>query len=503
MKPQKYIDKILNKANRFLVEEGLFRYSVTGEVVTESGIKNPYLILTYPNSEVVRYNLREDYDIHEEEDVSISQSFAYIKRNILKDIREYNALRDNESMNLEIESDELDESVEPVEQTIPEYVHRNTPNIPDVYTLTSLDNLVGAVYKNANIPEEYVIKHAFGCDIVIEDSHKDNILVSKSLLTEEEIKHVLFDREYQITPDITESQGRLPSRYQLRPLESNEVASVKLSTPLSVFSDKTMRAVANMLGTNDFYIVCGREAYKKGVLSFDRAEFLQEASNSLQEVSNSDEVYLNKILEYDFENHQPVECTRDEYEEESNREHALNETEEEIGQMISEAHELEDAVEDLNESLDENLDENGYYDDDDEEDEEEEEDMDEDEDYEYSESLSDSRKATYFADYDTDYKNEFALTIVDFLKWQLPDERITVSDDTLSISGVNFSVDRLNHEYQTNSKDFYETGMDLVNNYKDICAENVREELNSHSEETTDDYQEDEEEYDEGYFPFE
>lgn len=489
MKPQKYIDKILNKTNRFLIEEGLFRYSVTGEVVTESGIKNPYLILTYPNHEVVRYNLREDYDIHEEEDVSISQSFAYIKRNILKDMREYNTLRENESMNLEIESDELDEPVEYVEQTIPEYVHRSTPNIPDVYTLTNLDNLVGAVYKNANIPEEYVIKHAFGCDIVIEDSHKDNILVSKSLLTEEEIEHVLFDREYPIESGVAMSntaEGRSlfgsSSVYQLRPLEPNEITSVKLSTPLAVFSEKTMSAVADMLGTNDFYIVCGQVAFKKGVFSFDKAEFLQEASNS-------DAVYLNKILEYDFENHQPVECTGDEYEEEYRHTQALN-TEEETNEV--------DEPEDVCEIPDENLEE-GYYDDDD----EEEEDMDEDEDYEYLESLSDSRKATYFADYDTDYKSEFASTIVDFLKWQLPDERITVSDDTLSISGVNFSVDRLNHEYQTNSKDFYETGMDLVNNYKDICAENVREELSGHSEEKTDDLQEDEEEYDEGYFPFE
>lgn len=117
MKPQKFIEKVVNKATKFLNEENLnlLGYSVTGEVLVESGIKNPYLNLRFPNHEVVRYNLREDYDIHEEEDVSISQSFAYIKRNILHDIREYDALRETESYNLEVESDEetgYDESEE-------------------------------------------------------------------------------------------------------------------------------------------------------------------------------------------------------------------------------------------------------------------------------------------------------------------------------------------------------------------------------------------------------
>lgn len=117
MKPQKFIEKVVNKATKFLNEENLnlLGYSVTGEVLVESGIKNPYLSLRFPNHEVVRYNLREDYDIHEEEDVSISQSFAYIKRNILHDIREYDTLRETESYNLEVESDEeasYDESEE-------------------------------------------------------------------------------------------------------------------------------------------------------------------------------------------------------------------------------------------------------------------------------------------------------------------------------------------------------------------------------------------------------
>lgn len=117
MKPQKFIEKVVNKATKFLNEENLsfLGYSVTGEVLVESGIKNPYLNLRFPNHEVVRYNLREDYDIHEEEDVSVSQSFAYIKRNILHDIREYDALRETESYNLEVESDEetgYDESEE-------------------------------------------------------------------------------------------------------------------------------------------------------------------------------------------------------------------------------------------------------------------------------------------------------------------------------------------------------------------------------------------------------
>lgn len=305
MKPQKFIDKIVNKATKFIAENDLAGYSVTGQVISdEYNKKIPYLILRFPNSETVSYNLKSDYDIHEEEDVSISQSFAYIKRSILHDIQEYNALRETESYNLDVESEE--ESIQ---------------------------------------------------DEQDEDFEED-----------------------------------------------------------------------------------------------------------------SEEDFLVELDPFDEEHEDDEEIEEDDLEED------------------------EDDYEDS-------------YEEEDDEDEDKDEELEEDDDSAYSENWSDNRKLVYFADYDTDYASQFGYTMVNFLKWKLPTDSVSISNGDIVIgnesNNVSFNINDANREYQTNSMDFNEYGIELINRYRDILQERLTmhsESVDSSNEQA--DSVEDTEEYDDDYLPF-
>lgn len=121
-----------------------------------------------------------------------------------------------------------------------------------------------------------------------------------------------------------------------------------------------------------------------------------------------------------------------------------------------------------------------------------------------------------FDDYDTNYESEFASKMKELFEWKEPETSFLLRSENgihnlyVGETGIVINLTEANERYQTNSQSFLEIGLDLYNNdYKERIAEQIRERVQSNSDEERenptkeeDSSEIDTEEYDDDYFPF-
>lgn len=90
MKKSEYLKKIVDRTEDVLEERGLSdEFTIYWDVDKIDGVKHPIMTIENPYGSETEFDLLSDYNRHEEEDISMSESFRRIKEAIIEYVSEY------------------------------------------------------------------------------------------------------------------------------------------------------------------------------------------------------------------------------------------------------------------------------------------------------------------------------------------------------------------------------------------------------------------------------
>lgn len=444
MKKSEYLKKIVNRMENALQEAGKDDdYTIYWDVEKVNGVKSPIMTIEFPNGDEKEFNILSDYNRHEEEDISMSESFQSIRNAIFEKINEY-----------EIQygiNDNYDSEIEDEEEYNREEFNSENNGLQDV----SGDIFRDFELKIVNGQSPYgCYSSLLGCSLVlyrVDDPNKE------TLTTHSAIEMVMQAIEVMTltcsSTEIIKAAGQ--NRF------SADAKYLFCNNFLNKFSEIARGRNFYFVPTEDTVIILPEEYDLNSIADFCRIS--AEQTNAT--------LFTNYIFEYS-----------------GLRNELLCRTE--IFPSYEQTQMLDSSVQDLIE-----------------EDYEHEEDpVPEEQDCpvplnsDMATANFISPSAQYFADYDTDSPIEFARTMMNLFNWRLGNSfRLFQQGDTLflenSENDIQLDLFEENRNYQSNDKDFLEFGDSLIESYKE------KEKLFYERNKENDSYSENEE-YPDDFLPF-
>ena len=471
MKKSEYLKKIVNRTEDLLVSEGLSdEYTIYWDVEKIDGVKHPIMTLESPESIEHRYDLLEQYNRHEEEDISMSESFRSFKNEVIEFIRG----REDEMIYGEEDFDE--EEIE--------YEDIDTERIGRQF----LGDHLKMSLCNADIFAEMVGNP----DLYFHKNIQDMVVY---FVLDWQDRPLTLETKYSVLSDYSNADidqyidiclSKLERNHNPYQMEMIDPKTVSLD-PCSILSEHAMESIKNMLESDSFYIipVCDTE-----ILAVKDDD---QISDSL--VQNT--LTRSNGLLYDSQKLSDFAFRYDTNTKE------LVPLEEEVrvvlapsAQAPTESHENHESHEEEPEHEEEQEDQEEYEDEDYGDDEYDDYDYDDDD---YDEDEEGCHDSDYFANYDTNSPDEFANTMVELFNYRLGNNfHLSGSDLVDSEDLVHINMEEANNDYQTNSLDFLEYGDTLVSKYQEqrdslFSSEMEEPEKEDHGEE---------ESYPDDYLPF-
>lgn len=444
MKKSEYLKKIVNRMENALQEAGKDDdYTIYWDVEKVNGVKSPIMTIEFPNGDEKEFNILSDYNRHEEEDISMSESFQSIKNAVFEKINEHETqygINDN-----------YDSEIEDEEEYNREEFNSENNGLQDV----SGDIFRDFELKIVNGQSPYgCYSSLLGCSLVlyrVDDPNKE------TLATHSAIEMVMQAIEIMSltcsSAEIIKATGQ--NRF------SADAKYLFCNNFLNKFSEIAGGRNFYFVPTEDTVIILPEEYDLNSIADFCRIS--AEQTNAT--------LFTNYIFEYS-----------------GLRNELLCRTE--IFPSYEQTQMLDSSVQDLIE-----------------EDYEHEEDpVPEEQDCpvplnsDMATANFISPSAQYFADYDTDSPIEFARTMMNLFNWRLGNSfRLFQQGDTIflenSENDIQLNLSEENRNYQSNDKDFLEFGDSLIESYKE------KEKLFYERNKENDSYSENEE-YPDDFLPF-
>lgn len=451
MKKSEYLKKIVNRMENALREAGKDDdYTIYWDVEKINGVKSPIMTIEFPNGDEKEFNILSDYNRHEEEDISMSESFQSIRNAIFEKINEYEIQYGiNGNYDSEIEDEE-------------EYDREEFNSEND-----SLQEASGDIFRDYELK---IVKgqspygcysSLLGCSLVlyrVDDPNKE------TLTTHSAIEMVMQAIEVMTltcsSTEIIKAAGQ--NRF------SADAKYLFCNNFLNKFSEIAGGRNFYFVPTEDTVIILPEEYDLNSIADFCRIS--AEQTNAT--------LFTNYIFEYS-----------------SLRNELLCRTE--IFPSHEQTQMLDASVQDL-------IEEDYEYEEEYEEDPvPEEQDCSVPFDSHMANADFSSPNAQYFADYDTDSPAEFARTMMNLFNWRLGNSfRLFQQGDTLflenSENDIQLNLSEENRNYQSNDEDFLEFGDSLIESYKE--KEKLFYERNKENNSNTDTAEN--EEYPDDFLPF-
>lgn len=505
MKKSEYLKKVVDRTEDVLEERGLSdEYTIYWDVVKIDGVKHPIMTIEDSYHDEKEFDLLSDYNRHEEEDISMSESFRRIKEDIIEYVREYEEELENDEPYDEEEEEEDEYDLED-EESYDDLADASEESL--LFILTT-DNLILKLYDLdyykrtfCSHPDSEVglncIYKPFG-DIAITFEIKDT-----GLQLNQSVKSIYFS-DKSIDELIEACIPEINRATQISAVGSaTDIFTINNSS--GMLSNEVMENVRSTLGTEDFYIIPSSidellVIKKNNLVDLNRLKELLTLANN--NYGTDGRKLSSNIFEYDFGSRKPIiagEPVRETTNEQDHGHTDQSVTQEQSPvppaflrpslEQFSQQYLLaeEDPEEDLD---DENEDDYEYEDDldvlcDD---------LDEDEEI---------HDTNYFAEYDTYSPLEFANTMVELFNYRLGNNfHLSGMDLVDNDNLVRMDMNNANNEYQNNSMDFLEFGDQLTNQYQELKAEALSSEENRSGEESLSEEDEEQDSYPDEYLPF-
>lgn len=505
MKKSEYLKKIVDRTEDVLEERGLSdEFTIYWDVDKIDGVKHPIMTIENPYGSETEFDLLSDYNRHEEEDISMSESFRRIKEAIIEYVSEYEDELENDEPYDEEEEEEDEYDLEDEES----YDDLADASEESFLSILTTDNLILKLYDLDYYKRTFCshpdseaglngIYKPFG-DIAITFEIKDT-----GLQLNQSVKSIYFS-DKSIDELIEACIPEINRTTQISAVGSaTDIFTINNSS--GMLSNEVMENVRSALGTKDFYIVPSSidellVIKKNNLVDLNRLKELLTLANN--NYGTDGRKLSSNIFEYDFDSRKPIiagESVR-ETTNEQNQEH----TDQPVTQEQSPvppaflrpsleqfSHQYLLAEEDSEEDLDDEYEDDYEYEDDldvlcD--------DLDEDEEI---------HDTNYFAEYDTYSPLEFANTMVELFNYRLGNNfHLSGMDLVDNDNLVRMDMNNANNEYQNNSMDFLEFGDQLTNQYQELKAEVLSSEENRSSEESLSEEDEEQDSYPDEYLPF-
>lgn len=522
MKKSEYLKKIVDRTEDVLEERGLSdEFTIYWDVDKIDGVKHPIMTIENPYGSETEFDLLSDYNRHEEEDISMSESFRRIKEAIIEYVREYEEELENDEPYDEEEEDEYDLEDE---ESYDDLADASEESL--LFILTT-DNLILKLYDLdyykrtfCSHPDPEVglncIYKPFG-DIAITFEIKDT-----GLQLNQSVKSIYFS-DKSIDELIEACIPEINRTTQISAVGSaTDIFTINNSS--GMLSNEVMENVRSTLGTEDFYIIPSSidellVIKKNNLVDLNRLKELLTLANN--NYGTDGRKLSSNIFEYDFDSRkliiagEPVRETTNE-QDHGHTDQSVTQEQSPVPpaflrpslEQFSQQYLLaEDEFNNIAAS-EERLAEEGPEEDLDDEYEDDYED-----DYEYEDDLDvlcddldedeEIHDTNYFAEYDTYSPLEFANTMVELFNYRLGNNfHLSGMDLVDNDNLVRMDMNNANNEYQNNSMDFLEFGDQLTNQYQELKAEALSSEENRSGEESLSEEDEEQDSYPDEYLPF-
>lgn len=525
MKKSEYLKKIVDRTEDVLEERGLSdEFTIYWDVDKIDGVKHPIMTIENPYGSETEFDLLSDYNRHEEEDISMSESFRRIKEAIIEYVSEYEEELENDEPYDEEDEEEYDEDEYELEDE-ESYDDLADASEESFLSILATDNLILKLYDLDYYKRTFCshpdseaglngIYKPFG-DIAITFEIKD-----MGLHLNQSMKSFYFS-DKSIDELIEACIPEINRTTQISAVGSaTDIFTINNSS--GMLSNEVMENVRSTLGTKDFYIVPSSidellAIKKNNLVDLNRLKELLTLANN--NYGTDGRKLSSNIFEYDFDSRKPIiagepvrETTNEQNQEHTDqpvtqepslvppaflrpsleqlsRQHFLVEDEFNNIANIAASEEIsadEDPEEDLDDEYEDDLDiliDDDLYDD-----------LDEDEEI---------HDTNYFAEYDTYSPLEFANTMVELFNYRLGNNfHLSGMDLVDNDNLVRMDMNNANNEYQNNSMDFLEFGDQLTNQYQELKAEALSSEENRSGEENLSEEDEEQDSYPDEYLPF-
>ena len=508
MKKSEYLKKIVDRTEDVLEERGLSdEFTIYWDVDKIDGVKHPIMTIENPYGSETEFDLLSDYNRHEEEDISMSESFRRIKEAIIEYVREYEEELENDEPYDEEEEEEYDEDEYELEDE-ESYDDLADASEESFLSILTTDNLILKLYDLDYYKRTFCshpdseaglngIYKPFG-DIAITFEIKD-----MGLHLNQSMKSIYFS-DKSIDELIEACIPEINRTTQISAVGSaTDIFTINNSS--GMLSNEVMENVRSALGTEDFYIIPSSidellVIKKNNLVDLNRLKELLTLANN--NYGTDGRKLSSNIFEYDFDSRKPIiagEPVRETTNEQGHGHTDQSVTQEQSPvplaflrpslEQFSQQYLL--AEEDSEEDLDDEYEDDYEYEDDldvlcD--------DLDEDEEI---------HDTNYFAEYDTYSPLEFANTMVELFNYRLGNNfHLSGMDLVDNDNLVRMDMNNANNEYQNNSMDFLEFGDQLTNQYQELKAEAVSSEENRSGEESLSEEDEEQDSYPDEYLPF-
>lgn len=503
MKKSEYLKKIVDRTEDVLEERGLSdEYTIYWDVDKIDGVKHPIMTIEDPYGNETEFDLLSDYNRHEEEDISMSESFRNIKNAVLEYVSEYEEELENDEPYDEEDEEEYDEDEYELEDEESYDDYDDQPEESSATILTT-DNLVMKLYNLDYFKRTYcsypASQSGYNCifeqfgDIAVAFEIKD-----MGVYLNQAMKSVYFS-DKSIDQLIEACIPEINRSTQINAVGSaTDIFTINNSS--GMLSNEIMENVRSTLGTKDFYIVPSSVdellvIKKNNLVDLNRLkELLTLANNNY----GTDERKLSSnIFEYDFVSRKPIiagepvrETTIEQNQGHTNQTVMNSESRtvqeplpvppaflrpslEQLNQLYFPVEVEEYPEEDLNnEDLEADMDEEIH-------------------------------DTNYFAEYDTYSPVDFANTMVELFNYRLGNNfHLSGMDLVDSDDLVRLNMNEANDEYQNNSMDFLEYGDFLTDRYQELKDEALSSEENRSEEENLSEDDEEQDSYPDEYLPF-
>ena len=508
MKKSEYLKKVVDRTEDVLEERGLSdEFTIYWDVDKIDGVKHPIMTIENPYGSETEFDLLSDYNRHEEEDISMSESFRRIKEAIIEYVSEYEDELENDEPYDEEEEEEDEYDLEDEES------YDDLADASEESSIFTTDNLILKLYNldyykrtfcfhPDSLADLNCIYKPFG-DIAIAFEIKD-----MGLQLKQSMKSFYFS-DKSIDELIEACIPEINRATQISAVGSaTDIFTINNSS--GMLSNEVMENVRSALGTEDFYIIPSSidellVIKKNNLVDLNRLKELLTLANN--NYGTDGRKLSSNIFEYDFDSRKPIIAGEPVRETTNEQDHGhtdqsvtqeqspvppafLRPSLEQFSQQYLLAEDEFNNIAASEEILAE------------EDPEEDEEDLDD----EYEDDLDEDEEihdTNYFAEYDTYSPLEFANTMVELFNYRLGNNfHLSGMDLVDNDNLVRMDMNNANNEYQNNSMDFLEFGDQLTNQYQELKAEALSSEENRSGEESLSEEDEEQDSYPDEYLPF-
>ena len=483
MKKSDYLKKIVDRLEDSFVQNGTSDdYTIYWDVEKVDGVKHPILTLEFEDGHEKEFDLFDAYTRHEEEDISMSDSFRSVKTEIYNYITAYtNELENEEPYDQEEEDEYGFEDEDSFEEKVANDLNRLYSFVFNTHDSSQDDIRSQLRIRLLNVNDPLCLNSpdipykTYGDIVVFPNISGEMDYTLFSGISSENIVDLAIEN-IQNNPDHIRCDY-LGDRQE----------TVLISSAEGMFSESVMNQVKDLFNGKEFYIAPASKnelvAIVKDALPVETVlNSLLRGNEMLERTTDADDpnfpILSNMVFEYDFENKIPVVVAGETREQASVHE---NDTPSESATQQAIRPSLDRSYQDHvrpSESTVHQEEQSSYE--------------------APSNQDEEIHDSNYFAEYDTSSLNEFANTMVELFNYRLGNDFHLSGMDLVDNAGlVHLNMEEANQEYQSNYMDFLEYGDFLVDRYTEL-----KEEALQNEDQEEDNLEESSESYPDDYLPF-